>query len=126
MILVDTSIWIKYFNSDEQDHLTELILEDSVIATNDIILTELIPFLKHHKAYGACDSLNAIDKFSLDINWEAIQMLQLLNLKNGVNKVGLPGLIIAQNAMQNGAEIWTNDKHFRLMANFTNLQLYQG
>ena len=50
MILVDSSIWIKYFNSDEYDHLTELILEDNVIAINDIILTELIPFLKHHKA----------------------------------------------------------------------------
>ena len=126
MVFVDSSIWIGYFSNGSHGHLTDLILEDNIVAINDIILTELIPFLIHHDANEAVSSLQALDQLPLEINWQAIQMLQSLNLKNCVNKVGIPDLIIAQNALQNGVEIWTEDKHFGLMAEFTNLRLYQG
>ena len=126
MVLVDSSIWIGYFSNGSHSHLTDLILEDNIVAINDIILTELIPFLQHHNAIEAVSSLLALDQIPLEINWEAIQMLQSLNLENGVNKVGIPDLIIAQNALQNRVEIWTDDKHFGLMAKYTNLRLYKG
>ena len=45
-VLVDTSVWIDYFRSgDNTDELNSLI-DDNLIFTNDLILTEVIPFLR--------------------------------------------------------------------------------
>ena len=46
-------------------------------------------------------------------------------LKIGLNGVGLPDLIIAQNAIQNDCEIFSKDNHFRLMEDFLNLSILQ-
>ncbi len=123
MILVDTSIWIGYFSQGLHQELDDL-LRDDLIRTNQIILTELTPFLLHAKAFKAVEYLQFIDKQKLHIYWEGIQKLQLMNLKNGINKVGIPDLIIAQHALQYDLHIWSTDKHFKLMSNITALKLY--
>lgn len=59
--------------------------------------------------------LYAIDKVQLNIHWEDIIRLQLLCVQNGINRVGIPDLLVLQNAMQNDLELYSLDKHFRLM-----------
>jgi predicted nucleic acid-binding protein len=44
-------------------------------------------------------------------------------VKNGLNGIGIPDLIIAQNAKQNNCEIYSFDSHFKLMKDTLNLQL---
>jgi predicted nucleic acid-binding protein len=44
-------------------------------------------------------------------------------LKNGLNAIGIPDLIIAQNAKQNHCTIYTFDRHFELMKDILKLQL---
>lgn len=51
-------------------------------------------------------------------------VMQTENLRNGVNKVGLPDLMIVQNAIQNNAAILSTDKHFFLMKQFFDFDLY--
>jgi len=45
---------------------------------------------------------------------------------HGINKIGLPDILIAQNAMQNGVQLLSMDKHFVQMAKVVPLQLYQA
>jgi len=44
-ILVDTSIWVDYFKSGANSAKLDVMLEDNLIAINDIILAELVSFL---------------------------------------------------------------------------------
>ena len=60
----------------------------------------------------------------MQIDWNGIVFIQTENLKNGINRVGLPDIMIAQNAMQNGVQLLSMDKHFELMAKVVPLQLY--
>ncbi len=45
-VLVDTSIWIDYFKSGENSTDMEFLIDENLTTTNDIILAELIPYLK--------------------------------------------------------------------------------
>lgn len=65
------------------------------IMTNDIILAELIPFLKIKKQGKIIDLLYSIDKLELNINWDQLIDTQHHCLKNGLHGIGIPDLIIA-------------------------------
>lgn len=123
MVLVDSSIWIGYFSKGLYDELSQLINEDLVV-TNDVILSELIPFLEHANAFEAVSSLRAFEKIPMSIDWEGIRLLQKLNLESGINRVGIPDLLILQNVIFNNLTLWTNDKHFNLMAQNVELKLF--
>jgi predicted nucleic acid-binding protein len=42
--------------------------------------------------------------------------MQVTCLRNGINKVGIPDLILAQHAMQNDLSVFSLDKHFSLLS----------
>ncbi len=111
MVLVDSSIWIAYFNKGEHDSLTQL-LRDDLIVTDEIILSELIPSAQLKKERELVVGLRALPIIRLDIDRSAIRKLQPLNLSNGINRVGIPDLIIVQQAIQQDLTLWTTDKHF--------------
>ncbi|TGK15166.1 PIN domain-containing protein [Leptospira fluminis] len=125
-VLLDSSVWIEYFRNTASSisaNVDELIDAENIY-TNDLILTELIPFLKLRRQSKVIASLEAIERFPLKIDWEQIIEYQILNLKNGINHVGIPDLIIAQNAIQNKAFLFTLDKHFKLMKESVKLKIY--
>ncbi|RHX85850.1 PIN domain-containing protein [Leptospira stimsonii] len=125
-IILDSSVWIEYLgnsNSSIAAKVDELIDAENVY-TNDLILSELVPFLKIRKQSKIISSLEAIERFSLKIDWNQIIEYQVSNLKNGINKVGIPDLIIAQNVVQNKAILFTLDKHFKLMSKNIKLKIY--
>jgi predicted nucleic acid-binding protein len=122
-ILVDSSIWIGYFRSQKSfPILDDLILENQV-CVNDLILAELLPCLYTKKEYEVIESLKTIEKTVMNINWEIIIRMQSENLKNGINKVGIPNLIILQNVIQNNLILFSEDRHFELMKNFFEFRL---
>jgi len=59
--------------------------------------------------------LRNVTRLELFINWSQIIEHQYKLLKNGINGVGIPDLIIAQNAIQNHCEIFSQDNHFYLI-----------
>jgi len=59
----------------------------------------------------------------LSINWDQIIEFQSKCLKNGLNGIGIPDLIVAQNAKQNRCEVYSLDNHFRLMKDILELRL---
>ncbi len=123
-VLVDSSIWIDFFRSSRESVLTNLI-EANLVCTNELILTELIPFAKHLNQHNLVEGLLAIEAVPLNIDWEGLRMLQVMNIQHGINKVGIPALIIAQQVLSLKMEFWSLDKHFGLMSKFLDLNLYR-
>jgi predicted nucleic acid-binding protein len=124
MILVDSSVWIDYFRGGERTKNLDLFIELDLAATNELILTELLPFLRLQNEMEIFTKLDILPRIEFDIFWEGIREIQKLNLKRGVNNVGIPDLIIAQQCIDKNLELWTFDKHFRLMAEYLELKIY--
>lgn len=123
-VLVDTSIWIDYFRAGENSEDLNHLIDENIIVTNDIILAELVPYLKLKKETKVINLLHEINKAPLNINWEEIIDFQVKCLKSGANGVGIPDLIIAQNARQHHCKVYSLDKHFRLLNQVLNVNLY--
>jgi predicted nucleic acid-binding protein len=123
-VLVDTSIWVEYFRTGDNSEKLDFLIDENLIVTNDLILAELIPFLKIQNQRKLVDLLLNINRFDLSVNWDQIIEYQYKCLKNGLNGIGIPDLIIAQNAKQNHCEIYSLDNHFRLIKDILNLQVH--
>ena len=121
-ILIDTSVWIEYFRgsgSIDLDIINDLI-DNNQICTNYLIVSELTPPLTLKKELKVIDLLLAIRNIPIVINWEQIIDYQIINLKNGINHVGIPDLIILQNVIHNNLELFSLDKHFLFMNRYEN------
>jgi predicted nucleic acid-binding protein len=123
-VLVDTSIWVEYFRTGDNSEKLDFLIDENLIVTNDLILAELIPFLKIQDQRKLINLLLNINRFVLSVNWNQIIEYQYKCLKNRLNGIGIPDLIIAQNAKQNHCEIYSLDNHFRLMKDILNLQVH--
>jgi len=111
-VLVDSSIWIDYFRTGRSSSHMDMLIDENLIVTNDLILAELIPFLKIKKQHRLIELLEEISRNPLTINWQEIIHFQTQCLASGANGMGIPDLIIAQNALQNDCAIYSLDKHF--------------
>ncbi|WP_420575702.1 PIN domain-containing protein [Ekhidna sp.] len=122
-VLVDSSVWIDYFRNGT-DLLDQLIEEDLVVA-NDIILSELIPALKLQKQEDVIESLLSLELVELNIDWKLIREYQIINLQNGINKVGIPDLIILQQTIEQNLYLFSLDKHFKLMQKHFDFKMFE-
>ena len=120
-----TTKGISYFKN--KDSKTTLFINDLLdtytACVNNIVLTELIPVLSSQKEYKLIDLLSSLTNIPLSINWQDLIEIQSKNIQSGINKVGIPDLIILQNVIQNDLQLFSLDKHFRLMRNITGFNL---
>ena len=122
-VLVDTSIWIEYFRTGNKSEKLDFLVDENLIVINDLILAELVPPLRIRNQRKIVELLYNINKLELTINWDQLIEFQFKCLKNGLNGIGIPDLIIAQNAKQNHCEIYSLDSHFKLMKDIFRLKL---
>jgi len=125
VVFLDSSVWIDYFNKGVHGNEIDALIDKNLILTNDIILSELVPFLKIHNQNKVISLLYQVKKLELNIDWEEVIKFQTKCLKFGVNGIGIPDLIIAQNCIQNNVPVFSNDKHFSLIAKATSLKLHK-
>ncbi len=123
-ILVDTSVWIDYFKGGQSSSDLNVLIDENFVVINDLILTELIPHLRIKKQFTVIKLLQEISRIPLLINWDGIIEFQVKCLKVGANGIGIPDLIIAQNAKANNCNIYSLDKHFRLFKQIMKVNLY--
>ena len=123
-IIIDSSVWIEYFRNSNNYEKVDFLIEENLVVINDLILTELTPFLKLKKQHKLIRLLNYINNASIQIVWEQLMELQYSCLKNGLNGVGIPDLIIVQNAMQHSCKIYSLDKHFTEMSKFLEFETF--
>jgi predicted nucleic acid-binding protein len=122
-VLVDSSVWIDYFRGSEKADMLDLLIEENLLAINDLILAELVPYLRIKRQRKLLLLLQEIRRIPLKIDWEEIVEMQIKCIRSGINKVGIPDLLIAQNAIQNKLVLYSLDKHFNLMAECTPLSV---
>jgi len=125
-VLVDSSVWIDYFRSGDNSSSLDYLIDENVIVINDIILAELVPFLKVKKQMKIVRLLRAVNKPPLTIDWEEIIQFQIDCLQAGINGIGIPDLLIAQNAIQNDCAVYSLDKHFHLLHRIIQVTLLRG
>ena len=115
-ILVDSSVWIEYFRGRTEAAALDELIDKNQLCINNLILSELIPFLRMKKENTLILILMTIKNTAIKINWEEIIDFQEINLKNGLNKIGIADLIIVQNIRNNNLRLYSLDKHFELMS----------
>lgn len=125
MILVDTSVWIDYFRNGSTADALDKLIESDMICINDVILSELLPSINQRHEEELKELLLSFPKLQMKIDWNEIVFMQTKNLHNGINKVGLPDLMIAQNAIQNNVKLFSCDKHFQLIKNLFPLYSFE-
>jgi len=122
-VLVDSSVWVAYFRGTADLPLLDWLIEEGTVVTNDLVLAELTPPLLVHREDKLVRLLHDIERYPLTLDWDGIIQMQVTCLRNGINKVGIPDLIIAQCAMQNDLSLFSLDKHFQLLGQHVPLNL---
>ncbi|OGV75078.1 MAG: hypothetical protein A3K19_00770 [Lentisphaerae bacterium RIFOXYB12_FULL_65_16] len=124
-VLVDTSVWVEYLRGRSALEEIDFLIDEDLLITNELILAELFPPLLARGEDELVGLLREIPICPLQIDWQGIVMLQVTCLKNGINKIGISDLVIAQNAMQSGLRVFAVDKHFLLLHRVIPLDLYE-
>jgi len=123
-ILIDTSVWIDYFRGNETTKYVDTFIDENIVTTNHLILSELIPALRLKKQFKLISLLQEITVIQMKINWEKIIDFQTLCLQKGINKVGIPDLLIIDNVIQNDLVLFSLDKHFHLISGHLEFKLF--
>jgi predicted nucleic acid-binding protein len=123
-VLIDSSAWIEYFRTRKDYLFIDELIDNNSICTNDLILTELLPSIRHKKEKRLERLLNSITKYEVKIDWRELQDFQLLNFQHGYNNIGVTDLIITQNCLQNDLRILAEDKHFKELAEYLPLKMF--
>ncbi|MFU8860332.1 MAG: PIN domain-containing protein [Cyclonatronaceae bacterium] len=121
-ILIDSSVWIEYFRTGRPDKL-DRIIEEGLACINELILSELVPPLILKKETGIIEGLKATGMVPMNIDWDIIRDYQVMNLRNCINRVGIPDLIILQQVIDQKITLFSFDKHFKLMQNHLTFDL---
>ncbi len=123
-VLIDSSVWIEYFRNGNSYEKVDFLIDENLVVINYLILAELVPFIKlknHRKLIGLLSNVN---KLTVNIDWTQLVEFQYTCLKNGLNGVGIPDLIIAQNAVQHNCKLYSLDKHFLEMSPLLKFEIF--
>lgn len=101
------------------------MIEENLVCINEIILTELAPALMKKGERDVLEGLQAIEMTPLKIDWNILRQYQLMNLERGVNKVGIPDLIILQQVIQEKIFLFSYDNHFQLINSYLRFELFE-
>ncbi len=113
-----------YFRGGDNAKDLDFLIDENLIATNDIILSELIPYLMLKKQNKVIKLLYEINKLPLDIRRDEIIEYQVRCLKYSANGIGTPDLIIALNSKQNFCKVYSIEKHFQLFNQVLQVNLH--
>ena len=114
-VLVDTSIWIEYFNKPDSNagkSLENLLKKGRVFLTG-IILTELLQGAKIEKEFESIlESMLALPFLETTHNtWIQAGRISFALCKKGIT-IPTTNLIIASLSLENNCKIFTLDLHF--------------
>lgn len=123
-VIIDSSVWVDFFKGGKTSDEMEFLIDENFLLTNDIVLAEIVPFLKLKKQKKLVQLLMDVKKLDLVPDWNEIAVTQYKCLNSGVNGIGIPDHLIAQNAQQNGVSIFSLDKHFAHLEKIVGCKLY--
>ena len=114
MILVDRNVIIDFWNKPNDE--SAKIFENNEIATCGVIKTELLRGSNSEEQFSQMEE--ALNDFIYlpfsEKDWISLSK-QFIALKQNGLAVPFQDAIIAYLAIKHNCELWTNDKHFKLM-----------
>ncbi len=127
MILVDTSVWIDYFNGvgNDKTDILDFYLDQDIIATGDLILIELMQGFKSKKDIELADDLLGelvyFDMAGKAVAYKTIENYKKLR-KKGITVRKTIDMIIGSFCLLNNIKLLHNDKDFIPMEKYLHLQ----
>ena len=121
-VLVDSSVWIEFFRGEGEE--LDYLIEEDLVVVNDLILAELLPALHMRRQRKLVGLLKEITRYPVRIDWDDVVQMQVTCLGNGISRVGIPDLVMAQYAMQYGLELLSRDGHFAQLSRHVPLVLF--
>lgn len=127
MILVDTSVWIDYFNGIEtaQTHSLDAALEEGTVAIGDLIFLEILQGFKSDKDFRAAKStLETLDIYELLGQKMALKSAQYYRAlrKKGITIRKTNDVIIATFCIENKIPLLFSDRDFYPFVNHLKLR----
>ncbi len=128
-MVVDTSVWIDYFNgfpSAEAERLTSAIEEEEPIALPGLVLTEILLGLRAEaEAERIADLLTAFDQVpdADRADYVAAARIYRLCRTRGKTIRSTIDCVIAQSCLRYGHALLTKDRDFAAIAEATSLKL---
>jgi predicted nucleic acid-binding protein len=128
--LVDTSVWIDFFNGLEtavSRLLENLILAEEDVCISDFILTEVLQGFRSDKEFEiAKRHLLKLPIYGINGNNSYVKAAQIYRVcrKKGFTIRKTADCIIAQTAIENGLVLLHRDSDFDLIAKVCALKLY--
>lgn len=130
MIVVDTTVWIDFFNGRDARHVDELaglIDRDAGVALTDVVLAEVLQGIGSDDAYRQVDErLGAFDILCLDTLED---FRRAASLYRGARRQGITirrtlDCLIASVCVRESLPILHNDRDFDLLARCSDLQIH--
>jgi len=131
MIVVDSSVWIDYFNgkSTKQTSLLDSLLGSELIVIGDIILTEVLQGFQEdrdfNKAKGLLNSLIFMEMLGKELAIKSAENYRILR-KKGVTVRKTIDVIIATFCVENNLPLLHSDRDFTPMEKHLNLKVIKG
>lgn len=128
MILVDTSVWIDYFNGKEnlQTHILDNSLSSETVLVGDVILCEILQGFKSNqdfnKAKNALDKLDCVTLCNKELAISAAINFRFLQSR-GITIRKTVDMLIGTWCIDTGVELLHNDKDFDRIANLLPLNI---
>ena len=128
MIVVDSSVWIDYFNGKvtKQTNLLDSLLGSELIVIGDIILTEVLQGFQEDrdfkKAKELLDTLIFREMLGKDLAIKSAKNYRRLR-KKGVTVRKTIDVIIATFCIENNLPLLHSDRDFRPMEKHLNLKV---
>ncbi len=127
MILVDSSVWIGYFNGDRSPQTNKLdeLLGQEPVALGDLILTEVLQGFRIDKDYKAAKtlltSLTVYDLLGENMAIKSAENFRMLR-KKGITIRKTVDVIIATFCIENDFQLLHSDKDFDPLSMHLNLR----
>lgn len=126
MILVDTSVWIDYFNGlkNKKTNTLDSALIDGTVAIGDIIFLEILQGFRHDKDYNkARNTLSTLEQYEL---FGQTMVIKCANNYRALRKKGITirkttDIIIATFCIDNKLPLLYSDRDFEPFAKHLNL-----
>jgi len=132
VVLIDTSVWIDFFNGRETAPvrwLKDLIEREEDICLSDLILTEVLQGFKSDKDFmSARRHLLKFPIFRLKgiESWIGAAQIYRACRKQGLTIRKTADCIIAQTAIENRLQLLHHDDNFEAIASACALKMYRG
>lgn len=129
MILVDTSVWINYFNGvkNKQTEILDHSLSDQTVLLGDIILTEILQGFdsdkEFHLAKDALDPIDCVHLGGKSLAIKAASNFRFLRSK-GITVRKTVDILIGSWCIEHQVQLLHNDKDFDRIASQLPLQIY--